>query len=230
MTKIVATSDLHGTLPEIPECDILLIAGDVCPDYIRSSRMPDRSMAARYHKGQPEQANWLGDIFKPWLEEVPAKFIVGIAGNHDFVFENKFLVPDLPWIYLEDQGATVAGIRIYGIPWVPNLPFWAFHADDIRLEAAYGAVQECDILLSHGPPHGYLDVVPSKYGSASGTNVGAFPANAALLRTKPSYMICGHIHEGYGEVNHVGGTRIINVAHNDGFYNPVNQPIIIDEF
>ncbi len=99
--KIVAISDLHGYLPEIPPCDLLLIAGDLCPTY---DHHPDW------------QSRWLANHFGAWLERVPAKHIVGIAGNHDFVFEQTpHLVPrDLRWTYLQDSGTEIAGLKLYG--------------------------------------------------------------------------------------------------------------------
>src|SRR2546423_393204 len=90
--RIVAMSDLHGYLPEaVPECDLLLLAGDVAP--------------ATNH-GIPFQAGWLDQHFRRWLRRLPARKIVGIAGNHDLIFDHEpQRVPhDLPWTYLQDSG------------------------------------------------------------------------------------------------------------------------------
>lgn len=79
--KVVATSDLHGFLPQIPPCDLLLIAGDVCP--VWNHRLPF-------------QRKWLRETFTPWLESLPARKIVGVWGNHDSIAEsNPDKVPPL---------------------------------------------------------------------------------------------------------------------------------------
>jgi hypothetical protein len=56
----VKTSEFEG-------CDLVAIAGDVCPD------------------ARPVETHaWLRDVFAPWLDALPAP-AVGIAGNHDFI-------------------------------------------------------------------------------------------------------------------------------------------------
>jgi len=88
--RVCAIADQHGFLPEIPACDILLVAGDVCPV---DDHRPDR------------QHHWLQGQFRQWLDGVEARAIVGIAGNHDFVEDDDELMRSLPWTYLRDETA-----------------------------------------------------------------------------------------------------------------------------
>src|SRR5687768_2713638 len=94
MKTVVAISDLHGNLPDnIPECDLLLVGGDICPYY-------DHSMMT--------QAVWLSRKFADWVRRLPAKEVVVIAGNHDLIFERqpaliKSLKRDFPFVYLQDE-------------------------------------------------------------------------------------------------------------------------------
>lgn len=188
--KILATSDLHGNLPEIPECDLLLIGGDVCPMY-------DHHVDA--------QVNWLATNFLAWLRGIPARKIIWIGGNHDFALESH-LDRVLSYghgayaTYLQDAGTDFEGLKIWGLPWVPNLPSWAFHASALGLGEIYDKVpKDTDIVLSHGPARGYGDFTSPKYGSV---RVGARTANNMMERVKPKVFICGHIHEGYGTYQH----------------------------
>lgn len=176
MIKIVATSDFHGELPDIPECDLLLIAGDICPDG-----------SALF------QGMWLAKEFRNWLKQVPAKDIIGIAGNHDVVFEHytHFLPQNLPWHYLQDEVKEIQGLRIYGTPW--QLPFWgAFNLNEEQLYYQYKKVpQEVDIFLSHGPAFGIFDKVPR---SKSIRHTGSVSLRDKIAEIKPKLFICGHIH------------------------------------
>ena len=214
--KIVATSDIHGQLPKISECDLYIIAGDVCPIIC------DQDL--------PRSTDWLRNKFMPYLRQVPAKDTVWIAGNHDFVLEHY------PWItndlrrmgkgdgkafYLQDEELWYSGVTIYGTPWTPHLPRWAFPAEGEKAEEIYkGIPDDLDILISHGPPHGYSDRV-----SWAG-HVGSDELLAVCKEKKPKRVICGHIHEGFGTYPADWGT-VYNVSHNNEYYEPVNAPIEI---
>lgn len=209
---VYATSDLHGHLPVIPECDLLLIAGDICPDYFGGQRFVGSRIVT--DKGEQRQRHWLNTTFREWLDEIPAKDVVAIAGNHDYVIEHKFLMPkDLRWHYLEDDEVTLHGLRIWGTPWVPNLPSWAFYQSDRGLQMRAEMIPTgLDILMTHGPPYGIADLV-------HGMHVGDPQMGAELERIKPKLVVCGHIHEGFGEYN-FNGTKLFNVACNDEYYSP----------
>lgn len=209
--KIIAISDTHGQLPELPACDLLLIGGDVCPD------LP---MVA--------QKSWLETNFTRWLARQTAEHVIGIAGNHDFVIE-KFpeVARSLPWTYLLDETVVKDGVRIHGIPWVPNLSRWAFHLDDAGLDKKFELVPtNADIVVSHGPPFGYCDRTVPKFGDVH----AGFPgSNDTIERVKPKLFVCGHIHEGYGWMLHdKTKTMIANVSYMTENYEPINAPAVFE--
>lgn len=212
--KIVATSDTHGTLPEIPPCDVLIIAGDVCPTY-------SDHVAA--------QLQYLDTNFRAWLKFVEAEVIIGIAGNHDYCFEKRaedVRRLNLPWKYLEDSGISVFGLKIWGSPWVHGIcDWWAFHDTDEGIYAKQAFIpNDVDIVVTHGPPHGFQDMSAPKFGAVH----AGFPgANTMLKRVKPKALICGHIHEGYGSAEHYSGAVVYNVSHMNENYEPINAPMTI---
>jgi|ERR1039458_1998019 Icc-related predicted phosphoesterase len=207
---IIAVSDLHGFLPEIPDCDVLLIAGDICPTF-------DHSLDF--------QLGWLDTNFRQWLEDAPTENIIGVAGNHDFVFEarsDRVERLELPWLYLEDSSYKYQGIKYYGLPWIPNLKAWAFYANDITLARKYEAIpDDVDIILSHGPPLGYCD------RNESYESVGSVAALSALQRVSPKAFVCGHIHEAFGEKDFRLNRFVYNVSYVDEWYKPQDRFTVI---
>lgn len=213
--KVLATADLHGNLPAIPDCDVLLIAGDICPDFL-----------TKWDKGREHQRQWLDFSFRPWLEELRDRSVevVGIAGNHDWVFERSWLWQqlELPWTYLLDNLVTVCGLRIFGTPWVPNLPGWAFYGSPAMLEARAEMIPAgLDILLSHGPPYQTRDRV------CGGYHVGDRHLAESLPAVAPRAVVCGHIHEDHGIHTENGFPTTYNVSLVDERYNVMHKPVEI---
>jgi len=204
MLKITAISDLHGHLPDILPTDLLIIAGDICP----------------YSKPLL-QSKWLYDEFSVWLEGVPAKEIVAIAGNHDVIFEKTpQLIPKLKWHYLQDKGIELYNLNIYGTPWQPRYMNWAFNLDEPELEQKFSRIPTgTDIVVCHGPPWGYGDMVDAEHKGSSSLKF-------KLLEISPFLMVCGHIHEGWGIYNMNDYITVANASLMSGDYLPANPPIV----
>lgn len=212
MMRVYAISDLHGNIPHIPECELLLLGGDYSP-----SRNVDVSR------------KWLDGEFRQFLEDVPARYIVGIAGNHDFAFqEDRAFAESLPWIYLQDKAVNLEGIKIYGTPWTPRFFNWAFMEEEGRLQERFKSIPPgLDILLTHGPAYRQLD------RNEQGIHCGSFYLLDRIKTVFPDSVVCGHIHEARGVTETEDGTRYYNVAYVDGQnspkYNAVNIPLVWDK-
>lgn len=203
--KIICLSDLHGHLPKIPDCDLLLLGGDYCP-----------------YRGFTQEVKFIQQFFKPWLEQIVSRGIkvVGVAGNHDFLFQDHpSLIDDfaLPWIYLQDNGCEVGGLNIWGSPWQPIFHNWAFNLSEVELEKKWALIPDwTNILLLHGPPQGLGDF--TKYDHV---NTGSSSLRKRIVEIDPSLVVFGHIHEGRGEYKIKGNKTIfINASYVNVNYEP----------
>lgn len=230
MSNVYAIADLHGNLPEVPsDADALLVVGDICPDFGFSGSI-DRTGG--------QQADWLNGLFRGWLTDLSDRGVqvVGIWGNHDFVGEHPNMVPRLPWTLLQDSETTIdlpdGPLRVYGTPWVPGLPYWAFFARDEALEARAGMIPDgLDVLMTHGPPYRAGDFIPTsekqreKYGNYGGKSVGDKHLLPAICRARPKVTVCGHIHEARGSYR-IEGHAVENCAAVDALYDLYPEPFV----
>lgn len=206
--KIIAISDTHGQHSQlkIPDGDILLHAGDVSKRGYRNEILD----------------------FYEWFAAQPHRYKVMIAGNHDFYFENtdsEQIKAEMPpeIIYLNDSGIELEGIHIWGSPIQPWFHDWAFNRQrgaDIR--KYWDLIPDnTDILLTHGPVKGILDL------TASGLEVGCEDLLEKVQKIKPTYHIFGHIHEAYGILEQ-NGTTFMNASVLNLRYELVNPPITFE--
>ncbi len=191
--KIQAISDMHGKLPEGVDCDLLLIAGDICPAYNHKLFFQDM---------------WFRSDFMDWLDRQKFGEAVLVAGNHDWIFQHfpngyNALCKAHRCTYLEDASMEYESLLVYGTPWQPTFFDWAFNASEEFLAKKWLTIPEgCDILVLHGPPRGFGDF--SDYGAE---HTGSPSLTDRIREIAPRLVVCGHIH------NAVGHYQII--AHNE---------------
>lgn len=202
--RIALLSDLHGYLPiDVPEVDLVVIAGDVCPV---SDHSKDR------------QRIWLKTTFQKWLQTLPP--VIGTFGNHDFYPEaDPEIRNELLGTWLIDEAAEWEGLKFWGSPYTPTFYNWAFMEDDHILEKRWAQIpDDTDILITHGPAYGIGDL------TMEGDNVGSGTLRDHVRRVNPQIHVFGHIHEGYGD----WGNGMINASLMTRSYNPLNKIIVVE--
>ena len=203
MLNICAISDLHGTLPEIKESDLLLIAGDLVPLYCQAD--------------YTESKLWLSTIFNVWAEDLPVDKVILIGGNHDgfiCVHEEEFrsiLSPKC--VYLKDEMTMYKGITIYGTPWCHQFGNWWFMDSDLNLTKKFKAIPDnLDILLTHDAPYGCNDICLENVSWNKGDHIGSRPLREVILEKHPLKVVHGHLHSTKHEWEQLGTTMVTNVS------------------
>lgn len=227
--KVVGVSDLHGYLPkDIPECDIVCIAGDIMPLDVQSDLI--------------KSISWLLLDFKPWAESLPCKKVLFVAGNHDWVFQ--WIGPDknntgadvmkklfgqhkkeTKLVYLQDSSFEYEGKRFYGSPWIADLERWAFYKseDDLRKQWA-NMPKKCDVLITHMPPRYASCGTVLQPGWNYGENYGSQVLAEEVCCRDIKYHIFGHVHSGQHMPIDANGTTMANVSIKNEDYKPTYYP------
>ncbi|KAJ3484134.1 hypothetical protein NLG97_g7131 [Lecanicillium saksenae] len=186
--SVVCISDTHNTRPNVPDGDLLLHAGDL-------------TIGGSYVELQAQL---------DWLNTLPHRYKVVIAGNHDLLLDPAFVDRspdriyegegtsrgDLDWgtvLYLNNTATTLTffngrSIKVYGSPWTPMFGNWAFQYPEVRVVWPDSVPHDIDILLTHGPPKGHLD----------DQGKGCAQLLKEISRVRPKLVVFGHIHVARG--------------------------------
>jgi predicted phosphodiesterase len=209
--RVVCVSDTHSRHDQlcVPNGDVLVHAGDA-------------TMAGRVEEISR---------FNYWLGTLPHQHKIYVAGNHDLLFESdpglaERLITNAT--YLRDSAVTIGGLKIYGSPWQPWFLDWAFNLGrGPEIKRKWDLIpDDSDVLITHGPPNGILDLVPRNAPQGL-EHIGCEELLKAIGRVKPKAHIFGHIHEGYGTIR-TRETVFVNASICDVNYRPRNEPIVVE--
>lgn len=207
--RLVVTSDTHFKFPAsfIPDGDVFIHAGDLM------------------YSGYPDE--WQSRLES--LAALPHKTKILVPGNHDRHIE---LYPGPAIAELRRAGVRVLGLgghehsslkledgtSVLGLPWVTNLPNWAFNRTEEWIDEYLQYIHRHAIVVSHSPPAGILD----------GRHYGVRAYRRYIKQYQPEYWFCGHVHESYGQAA-IDGCYVYNVcAQNVSYTGLVNPPVVID--
>lgn len=205
--KIACISDCHEQWQDvvIPECDLLISAGDY-------SYRGDRTIVRTYHT---------------WLAQQRAKHIISLQGNHELWVEANFrealdivTAIDRRIHFVAHDAIEIEGIKIYCSAVTPAFNDWAWNVERGEDIAKHWASipDDTEILVTHGPARGILD----------GDNLGCVDLTERITELDNLKLhVFGHIHGASGEIV-LNKVKHVNAAICDEKYKPTNPVRMVE--
>lgn len=196
MIKIWHISDTHGyhDLLEVPEgIDMVIYSGD-CANY----RDVVRNLNEVWNF-----IEWYSSL------DIPTKVFVG--GNHDTSIEERMVLPGdfstYGITYIENETIELNGLKIFGSPYSPTFNNWSWNKSREKLERIWRNIieEDTDIVITHGPPKGILDLSIDRRGRLE--NCGDKALLNRVKEVNPKLHLFGHIHNYRDIIN--AGTRTL---------------------
>lgn len=136
--------------------------------------------------------------FFSWYATLPIPNKVFVPGNHSTAIEQGLVrASDYPTVhFLIHEQLEWSGLKLFGSPYTPKFFDWAYMKDRSELDAVWASIpNDIDILMTHGPPKGILDVTRDM-DSSQPIHVGSKSLRTHVeTRIKPIYHAFGHIHD-----------------------------------
>jgi Icc-related predicted phosphoesterase len=194
MAELLLFSDVHSNVSacrrlvdRAAEVDVVVGAGDFC----------------QMRRGLDHTISILSEIETP---------TVLVPGNSESVEELRAECADWPSAHvLHGEGATLDGVSFYGLGGgVPVTPFgdWSYDFTEEEAEDLLSDFDAHDVLVSHSPPNGVVD------RDSHDQSLGSTAVRAAIEAHEPALVVCGHIHDSWGQEETLGSTRVINAGPN----------------
>ncbi len=109
---------------------------------------------------------------------------------------------------LHGSGAEIEGRSFFGLGGgIPVTPFgeWSYDFTEEQAAELLAGCTEGGVLVSHSPPRGAADV-------SRGKSLGSVSLRAAIEQRRPELVVCGHIHESWGQQVRIGETTVVNAG------------------
>ena len=189
MTRLLVFSDLHcdmaaaaALVDAAKDADLVIGAGDF----------------AQMHDGLAETM--------AALEEIAGKALY-IPGNNETVeaLAGATTAQVIHGSVVDRVGLRIAGIGC-AIPPLPPVPWNSCDMSEAEAANMLDRMDSADILVTHSPPYGVVDA------HASLGSIGSKAVHAWVEFHQPEVVLCGHIHDCWGQEGVIGDAQVMNLG------------------